>query len=65
MSPVHDPRFAGSRDSNLKKEREDAARAHRMEYIKPLVMLVIGAGGVMGKLYASGGDGATLALCIR
>ncbi len=64
MSPVHDPRFS-NRLAKRDKEREAAARAHRMEYIKPLVMLGLGAGIIMGMLHSQGGSELAMVYPIR
>ncbi len=49
MSPVHDPRFSETRrQENLQKDVEAGEQAARMEYIKPLVMLLVGGLVVMG-----------------
>lgn len=49
MSPVHDPRFTRPRrDENLQSHREADEQTARMEYIKPLVMLLVGGLVVMG-----------------
>ena len=49
MSPVYDPRFSEARwEKTLQKDREASDQAARMEYIKPLVMLVLGGAVVMG-----------------
>ncbi len=66
MSPIQDPRFSGSRWSEtLEKDRQAAERAGKLEYIKPLIMLVVGGGIVMTALAAAdaeiGGAGATAA----
>ena len=48
MSPVDDPRFSGAhRTERIQKEREESERQTRLEYIKPLLMLALGAVGVM------------------
>ena len=61
MSPIHDPRFSKTRrDEALRKEREGADLATRMEYIKPLVMLVIGGTTVIGVRFFSAGAQAAL-----
>jgi hypothetical protein len=65
MSPIIDPHFASAHRAGLDKEREESARAARMEYIKPIVMLGIGAGAMIAILTSSAGDeeisGATVA----
>ncbi len=49
MSPVHDPRFTQPRrDEMLQSHREADEQTTRMEYIKPLVMLLVGGLVVMG-----------------
>ncbi len=49
MSPVPDPRYSQARwDKNLQENREADEQAVRMEYIKPLVMLLVGGLVVMG-----------------
>jgi hypothetical protein len=49
MSPIYDPRFSKTRwEQDLQKEREAGEHAARMEYIKPLVMLLVGGLIVMG-----------------
>ena len=49
MSPVPDPRYSQARwDENLQKDQEAGEQAARMAYIKPLVMLLVGALVVMG-----------------
>ncbi len=49
MSPVPDPRYSQARwDKNLQENREADEQAARMEYIKPLVMLLVGGLVVMG-----------------
>ena len=61
MSPIPDPRFSKTRRAEtLRKEREAGDLAARMEYIKPLVMLVIGGTAVMGVRFFSAGAGAAL-----
>lgn len=46
--PIEDPSFAARRREVEAKEAAAAERGGRMEYVKPLVMLVVGAGVVMG-----------------
>lgn len=54
MSPIQDPRFSKERWSEtLQKDRQASARAAKMEYIKPLVMLVLGGGIVLAALGGS------------
>ncbi len=49
MSPVHDPRFSETRrQENRQKDLEAGEQAARMEYIKPVVMLLVGGLVVMG-----------------
>ncbi len=49
MSPIPDPRFSKARwDKTLEQDREAGDRASRMEYIKPLVMLIVGGAVMMG-----------------
>lgn len=49
MSPIPDPRFSKARwDKRLEQDREAGQHASRMEYIKPLVMLIVGAAVMMG-----------------
>ena len=49
MSPVPYPRYSQARwDKNLQENREADEQAARMEYIKPLVMLLVGGLVVMG-----------------
>lgn len=66
MSPIADPRFAAQRRALLDKEEADSRRAARLEYIKPLTMLIVGGCVMMGVYANSGGredlSGATLAL---
>lgn len=58
MPPIQDPRFSKARwNETLQEQREATERTGRMEYIKPLVMLVIGGGVVMALLtFAGSGD---------
>lgn len=49
MSPVPDPRYSQARwDKNLQENQVADEQAARMEYIKPLVMLLVGGFVVMG-----------------
>ncbi len=44
MSPVDDPRFSGAhRTERIQQQREESERQTRLEYIKPLLMLALGA----------------------
>ena len=54
MSPITDPRYAASRREQFDKERADSDRDARMEYIKPLIMLLVGVGGVITWCLANG-----------
>ncbi len=58
MPPIQDPRFSKARwNETLQEQREATERASRMEYIKPLLMLVIGGGVVMAlSTFAGSGD---------
>ncbi len=59
MSPVHDPRFSRARwEERLAEDREASRRSDRAEYVKPLVMLLVGGGVVMGRLLLSPGETA-------
>ncbi len=69
MAPVHDPRFSEAhRGKSLQLDREAGGRADRLEYIKPLVLLVVGGAAVMAILLLREADdpdapsGAVLAL---
>jgi hypothetical protein len=51
MAPIPDPRFSDAhRAKSLQLDREAGERAARLEYIKPLVMLVVGGVLVMAVL---------------
>jgi hypothetical protein len=54
MSPITDPRYAASRREQIDKEQSDSAREARMEYIKPLIMLLVGIGSVITWHLANG-----------
>lgn len=55
MAPIMDPRFAAKRRQTIEAEQEESQRDARLEYIKPLIMLVVGAGGVITWYMVSGG----------
>jgi hypothetical protein len=57
MSPVHDPRFSEARRSkSVLLDQQAGERAARMEYIKPLVMLLVGGVTVVVILLSTGAD---------
>lgn len=59
MSPVPDPRFPDTRWAKILQEDSEAAeRAGRMDYVKPLVMLIVGGGAVMTMRLFFAGEGA-------
>lgn len=58
--PIEDPRYAAKRRERLLDEQADAAAAARLEYIKPIVMLVGGVAVVMGMSVTAGGREALL-----
>ena len=61
MSPIQDPRFSSAHKSQmLQQDRDAGARAARMEYIKPTVMLLLGGGIVVGSVLSSGSAGSAL-----
>lgn len=61
MSPIQDPRFSHAHKSQMRQQdRDDSERAARMEYIKPVVMLLLGGGIVVGSVLSSGSAGSAL-----
>jgi hypothetical protein len=57
MSPVHDPRFSEARRrQGTLLDQEAGEQAARMEYVKPLVMLVVGGATVTAILLLAGSD---------
>ncbi len=59
MSPIHDPRFSSTRwKERLAESRAASEQAARMEYLKPLAMLLLGGGTVMAWLFLTPAEGA-------
>jgi hypothetical protein len=57
MSPVHDPRFSEARrEKGTLLDQQAGEHAARLEYIKPLALLVVGGVAVMAVLLLRGTD---------